>query len=373
MSVTSRPLPPGFSLALDARRWGRTGLGRYQSGLYPALRAAAPGVPMTLLGGPAAATAAAGLHAAFLPYDAPLYSVSEQLFGGRVMARAGARLYHFPHYAVPLAPPHPYVVSVMDLIHFKFPEQFGRARVALARHVLGRAVRGAARVLCISDATRRDLLALEPTVAGTTDVVHLGVAPRFEPAPAEAVDAVRRRHGLDRYVLSSGDREPYKRYDVAARAFDRLRAHDPQLQFAVFGERGPSGVADPPGTVRLDYVSDDDLVALYSGARCLLFPSAYEGFGLPPLEAMACGCPVVCGRGSSLDEVFGGVAMQVDASDAAEVADAALVLVSDERARREAAARSIAHAVRFTWARTASLTLEAFALALDEAPEPRRA
>ena len=360
--------PPAFSLALDARRWGRTGIGRYQSELYGALRACAPHLRLTLLGGQAAKDAAGALAARHLPYRAPLYSLAEQVLGGRAMRGAAADLCHYPHYAVPYATPRPYVVSVMDLIHFKFPEQFGRAKAALGRMVLSRAARGAARVICISDATRRDLLDVVPSVEGKVDVIHLGVSDRFAPAPAPVVEALCRRHGLDRYVLSAGDREPYKRYDVAVRAFERLRAREASLQLAVFGERGPSGVTDPPGTVRLGYVPDEELVALYSGARCLLFPSAYEGFGLPPLEAMACGCPVVCGRGSSLDEACGGASMQVDASDAAEVADAAWVLVSDERARAEMVVRGRARATQLTWERTARLTLETFARALAPTP-----
>jgi alpha-1,3-rhamnosyl/mannosyltransferase len=363
VSATSS-FPPGFSIALDARRWGRTGIGRYQSELYRALHAIAPQLRLTLIGGRTAAEAAAQIGARHLPHDAPLYSVSEQLLGGRVMRAAAADLYHYPHYAVPYATPAPYVVSVMDLIHYRFPEQFGRAKVMLGRRVLSRAGRGAARVVCISDATRRDLLDLEPAVGDKVDVIHLGVSSRFSPAPAAAIESLSRRYGLGRYVLSSGDREPYKRYDVTAGAFERLRARDPGLQLVVFGERGPSGAADPPGAVRLDYVSDDDLAVLYSGARCLLFPSAYEGFGLPPLEAMACGCPVVCGRGSSLDEVCAGAASQVDATNAAEVADAAWVLVSDERVRADAVVRGRARAAQFTWERTARLTLESFRRAL---------
>jgi glycosyltransferase involved in cell wall biosynthesis len=353
-----------FSVALDARRWGRTGLGRYQSELYRALRSSAPGLRLTLAGGEAAATAAASLGAHHLQYDAPLYSPTEQLFGGRTLRAAAADLYHFPHYAVPFSAPRPFVVSVLDLIHFQLPDLFGRAKVAVARRVLQRAVTRAARVICISEATRRDLVRLLPAVEDRTHVIHLGVSARFAPASLGIVDALRRKLGVRRYVLSAGDREPYKRYDVAAAAFERIRAWDASLSFVVFGERGPSGVGDPPGTVRVDYVSDDDLVALYTGAECLLFPSAYEGFGLPPLEAMACGCPVVCGRGSSLDEVFADAATQVDAANAAEVADAAWLLLSDRDARADAARRGRTRAASFQWSDTARKTLDVFALAL---------
>lgn len=355
MGVTLRfPL----SVALDARRWGRTGLGRYQSELYRHLRVVAPELTITLAGAPP--DAATRLGAGWVPFGAPLYSLREQLLGGRAMRRASADLYHFPHYAVPMRPPRPYVVTVHDLIHFRYPVHFGRAKVAVARHVLRRAVSAAAAVICVSDSTRRDLLAVWPDVAARVHVTHDGVSDWFSPAPAEAVDALVGRHGLGRYVLSMGDREPHKRFDLVASAFERMRVLDPDLRLAIVGERGPSGVADPPGAVRLGYVDDEQLRTLYSGARCLLFPSEYEGFGLPPLEAMACGCPVVCGRGSSLDEVVGAAAVQV-APDAAAIADAARALLDDPTHRRAYVEAGFARVRAFSWEATARATLAIFA------------
>jgi alpha-1,3-rhamnosyl/mannosyltransferase len=309
-----------------------------------------------LVGGPAAAASALG--ARWLPFPAALYSAREQLLGGRAMRRAGADVCHFPHYAVPRWAPRPFVVTVHDLIHFRFPQDFGAAKVALARRVLARAVRGATTVICVSEWTRRDLVDLEPDAASKTVVIGEGVSERFHPTPASEVDALRARHGLGRYVLSTGDRAPHKRFAVTADAFRLLRERDPGLRLAIVGERGSRAAPDPDGSVRLDYVSDEDLRALYSGAGCLLFPSAYEGFGLPPLEAMACGCPVVCSRGSSLDEVCGGGAVQVEGSDAREVADAASVLLNDGAARRDRIAKGLAHAARFSWADAARRTLE---------------
>lgn len=357
----SAPPAYAFAVALDARRWGRTGLGRYQAELYTHLRALAPSLRLTLLGAPPGVAEA--LAARWLPYEAALYSWREQALGGWIARRAGADLVHYPHYAVPRWAPRPYVVTIHDLIHFRFPGQFGARRVALARRVLVRAVGRAARVICVSDATRRDLLALVPGVADRIHVIHEGVSARFTPATVEEVDRVRLRYRLGTYLLSMGDRRPYKRHDVAIAAFRRLREAQPDLQLVVVGETTRAEVADPPGSHRLGYVTDEELRALYSGAACLLFPSAWEGFGLPVLEAMACGCPVVCGHGSALDEVAGDAACRVDASSPVEVADAARALLDDHQFRQGMVARGLAWAARFRWDTAAQATLEVLAAA----------
>lgn len=243
-------MPARFSVALDARRWGRTGLGRYQSELYRHLRREAPDAVLTLVGGPA--HQAAELGAACLPFTAPLYSPQEQWLGGRAMRRAAASVYHFPHYAVPRWAPRPYIVTIHDLIHFRFAQDFGAVKVSVARHVLRRAVTRAERVICVSTSTAHDLAELAPASAGKAVVIGEGVSEEFRPAPRGDVDALRARHRLGRFVLSMGDRAPHKRFDVVADAFRALRERDGALRLVVVGERGPAARPDPEGTLRLD-------------------------------------------------------------------------------------------------------------------------
>ena len=320
-----------------------------------------------LLGGPR--DAAARLGAKWLPYDAPLYSAREQLLGGRAMHRAGADVYHFPHYAVPRWPPRPYIVTVHDLIHFRYPDHFGRARIAMARRVLLRAVAGAAAVGCVSESTRRDLEAMAPDAIAKLRVTRDGVSDRFAPAGTASIEALRTRYGLGPYVLSMGDRAPHKRFDLVAASFQYLRGRDPALRLAVVGERGPSGVTDPPGTLRLDYVSDEDLRTLYSGAACLLFPSEYRGVRPPAARGHGVRMPsgvrarLVARRGLRWSGNPGGPRRPGNRRRRLAAAD-------HPEARARIAETGLAHARAFSWLNTARRTLDIFASVASDARQP---
>jgi glycosyltransferase involved in cell wall biosynthesis len=252
------------------------------------------------------------------------------------------------------------------------PEWHEASKVRYFGWAMRRAVAAARRVLCVSATTARDLRELLGVPPERIDVTPLGTDLR--PAPPAAVDVVRRRLGLDGpYLLGLGTVEPRKDLPTLVRAFAGVAAELPhRLVLAGLGgwgagalaaEVAAGGVADRillPG-----YVPEADKAALLTGADVFAYPSRYEGFGLPVLEAMACGTPVVTTTGGSLPEVAGDAALLVEPGDPDALAAALAKLAGDPSARQAAAARGLARAAAFTWARCAAETVAAYRLALD--------
>ena len=341
-------------IAIDARLWGRTGIGRYIVELCRAMLAADEGVELVLAGAPP--LECDWPRTTRIPFDAPIYSIREQFFGALPLAAAmrKADVLHLPHYNVPLAAPRPYVLTVHDLIQFKFPGEFGRLKVAMARSVLRRAVDGAHVVATPSESTRRDLAEFFPHCRHKLQVVPLGVSSFFHPAGA---DCPVREEGLGRFILGISARKRYKNWETVRIAHQQLRRRWPDLKLVCVGQ----GRIEPrDGEIHLGYVSDEHLRRLYRAGVCLVFPSLYEGFGLPVLEAMACGCPVVCSRGSSLDEIAG-PASTCEAMDANAVAAAVAELLEEPAGNRQRRIEAgLAHAGRFRWLDTARRMLDIY-------------
>jgi alpha-1,3-rhamnosyl/mannosyltransferase len=258
----------------------------------------------------------------------------------------------------------PTVCVVFDLIPW-LPEMHPQRRAALIeKATIGRALRRAAGLVCISEATERDLLERFPVARGKSAAIPLAASPELFLEPgADTLGEVRRRLELpDRFVLATGTLEPRKNLPRLIQAHAALGADAPPLLLA-----GPSGwqledalagAAERPDAVRqLGYVADSDLAALYRLCTVFAYPSLYEGFGLPVLEAMSAGAPVVTSSVSSLPEVAGDAALLVDPLDV-EALSAALGRVLGDAAlaaRLRSAGR--ARAASFSWERTARETL----------------
>jgi glycosyltransferase involved in cell wall biosynthesis len=283
-----------------------------------------------------------------------------------------------PAHSLPPVLPRASVATVHDLGYLHFPGEHPRMTRWLRRQSNAWSARRATRVIAISGATRDDLIRREGIDVSKISVVRHGHAPTFRPIDDTALlEGVARRHGLDgRYLLFVGTLQPRKNLARLLAAFDLLAATDPSISLALVGAQGwhPERLTRALAGLRsrdrvrvLGYVDDADLPTLMSGAVALAFPSLYEGFGLPALEAMACGTPVLASTTSSLPEVVGDAGLLVDPLDVDAIAAGLARLVADDALRGELRDRGLARAASFTWARAAQETLTVLRAAEDAA------
>ena len=251
------------------------------------------------------------------------------------------------------------VVTIHDAIAFRYPEGYPWLNNFLHRRFIPATLPWVDAVVTVSQHAASDLKQYLRVPSSRLFVVPNGVSPAFQPLPAACVESVTARHGLDRpYVLSVAAHQARKNVAGVLEAFAQVRACHPDLLLAL---AGPTLWPFPEHRERivrlglteavrqLGYVPDEDLPALYGGASAFAFPSLYEGFGLPVLEAMACGTPVVCSNASSLPEVAGDAAIAVDPTDNSGLASALASVVDDPALAGRLRERGLARAAAFSW------------------------
>jgi glycosyltransferase involved in cell wall biosynthesis len=273
-----------------------------------------------------------------------------------------------PSHTLPPVVPRASVATIHDLGYLHFPDEHPQFTRWLRRISNQWSARRATRVVAISGATRDDLVRHEGVMADRITVVHHGHAPWFQPVRDPArIEAARIRHGLDaRYFLFIGTLQPRKNLERLLAAFDEVATDRPGVLLALVGAAGwqPERLRRALAGIRardrvrvLGYVEDADLPPLLSGSLGLAFPSLYEGFGLPALEAMACATPVLTSATSSLPEVVDDAGLLVDPLDVDAIADGLRTLADDSELRQGLGERGLARAAYFTWRRAATETL----------------
>jgi glycosyltransferase involved in cell wall biosynthesis len=306
--------------------------------------------------------------------ERPLARIAwEQTAQPLALMRARADLAHALAYVSPLLCPCPSVVTVYDLSFMRTPERFRPANRWYLRAFTRWSCRRARRVLAISESTRRDVINLLGVSPARVDVAYPGVDPVYRPLPRDAVERFRLARGLpERFILYLGTIEPRKNLVTLIDAYARLHT-DRRLVLA--GARGwlYDEVFARVAALGLDgdvlfpgYVPAAELAFWYNAAEVFAYPSAYEGFGMPVAEALACGTPVVTTDVSALPEAAGPVGLQVPAGDAEALAGALAGLLDSPEARASARLRGPAWTARFSWEATARATAAAYRRARED-------
>jgi len=272
-------------------------------------------------------------------------------------------LYHSPDFVLPPLPPGvPGVLTVHDLSFVRTPDSTMPGMQRYLGEGVPRSVARAAHVVAVSECTKADLVEMYGTPPEKISVIYAGVQPHFEPVEdAERLQAVRRRYGLGQepFILTVGTLQPRKNHLRLVQAFARLEGG---YRLVISGGPGWDYEAVPAEVARLGlekrvvfpgFVADEDLPALYSAADLFVYPSLYEGFGLPVLEAMACGTPVVAASDSALPEVVGEAGLLADPLDVDALAEAMKRLLADADWRERMVEAARARAATFTWERAA--------------------
>jgi glycosyltransferase involved in cell wall biosynthesis len=295
------------------------------------------------------------------------YSVREQITVPLALARARVDLFHAPHYVVSPLTRVPYVVTIHDCIHLRFPEYLpNRLAYAYARGVMRVSARRARRILTVSQASRQDILHYLKASPDKVEVVYNALDERLATPPtAEQLQMVRERFLLDgRFILYAGNIKPHKNLERLIEAYSILRRRGvDDVKLLIIGDEVSKyqGLRRLVHRFQLDrqvrflgFVPDATLAALYRLASVFVFPSLYEGFGLPTLEAMSAGTPVVTSNVSSLPEVVGDAAILIDPMDAGAIADAMARVLGDDGLRAQLIARGHERVKVFSWQRSVS-------------------
>ncbi len=375
-------------IGIDGRslRDGYPGIGRYVHNLIAAMQPLLDDDTLVILHDPAVKTRydikpladKPGIE--LVPFDVAPRALSQQWKLPKLLRGLSLDVFHAPHYLTAYRSlPCPQVVTLHDLIPIVCPASMPRPLDRTVYRAATRlAAQRAAQVITCSQSTRNDLVRLYGTPAERINVIHEAAAPMFSPVAEAEVRQTREEYSIPaRYILHVGVNKPHKNLSVLLEAYHSYYIRTPAEQRAALvlvGEHdsryaSPRRWAAQLGLSRsvlaLGNIPDEDLRALYSGAACFAFPSLYEGFGLPVLEAMACGAPVVCSSASSLPEVTGDAAILLPPSNVASWTKTLSRLLEDRTLQASLRSRGLTRAGQFSWAIAARETLVVYRKAAE--------
>ncbi len=360
-------------ITIDARMIENSGIGRYIKNLLVRLPELEPSCTFTAIvnSNGLLPHASGGPVVKVLDRPIPIYTLSEQLFLPFETNRARPDLIHYPSFNMPLINTRPVVVTIHDLVYYLFEDACpGRLAHLYARTFFRIVTRAACRIIAISNHTKEDIVKHLGISPEKIDVTPMGVDDTYRPVEDEEfLKTVRERYSIKApFVLYVGTHHPRKNLLRLVHAFSRVKAAE-DMNLVITGkvEKRRSLLYNTVKELGLEervvftgYVPERDLPALYTMAELFVFPSLYEGFGIPPIEAMACATPVVSSNTTSLPEVVGDAAVTVDPLDVDAIAGAMERVLSSRDLKDELVEKGLRRAALFRWEDTARKTIEVY-------------
>lgn len=354
-----------MKIVFDARVLGNRmhGISRYSFNLLEHLLAEDHGHEYLILTGPSSLTEQFKpvVPVRWLRTSIPLYSLQEQFLIPFQIRKESFDLFHSPTYTIPLPFSSKGIITIHDLIPLIFPKDFGFRHHLFFRLIVRRAVSRCPRVFTVSDRSRKDIITYLQGRQGQLVISPNGLDSHWKPNSIDQ-DFIR-RYGLDQgFLLFVGNPKPHKNFSRVLSAFESLvkEDHYPGKLVSIGLPPGNLSPALRDRVLFLPHCSDPELGLFYSGADLLVAPSLYEGFGLPVLEAMACGCPVLISDQGALPEISGDAGFQVNPYDIRAIKEGMRTVLSQPNFRHILKERGIFRAGQFSWEKTAGIVLETY-------------
>lgn len=301
-----------------------------------------------------------------IPFNADIYGPKEQvLFPSQKIKERQIALMHFPHYNVPVSFRGDYAVTVHDLTHIVFPEFMGAsAKSKYARFLMSHALRNARHIFTVSEYSKKDILDHFAVSSDHITVTYNAIDDEFYQKDSADYSYLYEKYGIPssgKKILYVGNLKPHKNLNVLLGAAQLL---NDEIYLILTGktfknpdfEKKEQDIGLSGRIIRTGFISKAELIDLYNLADLFVFPSLYEGFGIPPLEAMACGTPVIAANNSSIPEVLGDAAILFDAGDPVELAEKIRQVLSDSNLYNSLVAKGLLRSRVFSWSKTVDAT-----------------
>ncbi len=298
-----------------------------------------------------------------IPYDAPIYSPKEQMtFPNKEVKSAGIEIIHFPHYNVPITYRGKYVVTVHDLTHIVLPEFLGnKIKYFYAKFLMSQAIERARHVFTVSENSKKDIIKYFGTPEEKISITYNAIDDDFCVKDKSEIEYLYEKYQIPKNkkrILYVGNLKPHKNLITLLRALKELGRDDVVVLLvgkafkSVDLDKQEKELGIENKVIHTGMVSKEELIDFYNLADVFVFPSLYEGFGIPPLEAMACGTPVIAANNSSIPEVCGDAAVYVDGKNAKEISNALFTVLNDSELYGALIEKGFSTYTRFDWKKT---------------------